>query len=223
MKPYRILIADDHSLVRQGIKSIIHGDSSLKVVAEAGDGLQTLALLAQWAPEMVVVDISMPHLSGIEAIGKMRKISPLIRILVLTMHSGNQYVYQAFAAGAHGFMTKDESETELLTAINTIRNGRTYISPLLGMEIADDMLTAFREQNRVPFIDLSKREKEVLYWVAKGCSSKMIGEKLRLSSRTVDHHRGTLLKKFKVKNSVDLVNHAVKCDLVVSDDKNEPD
>lgn len=210
MKPYRIIIADDHSLIRQGVKSILFKSPSLQIMAESSNGLELLELLRDDTPDMVILDITMPQLNGIEAITEIRKLYPGIAILILTMHSNSQYFYQAIAAGAHGYLMKEDSENELLIAIETIRAGKSYISPKLSSEVTDEVMAAFREQGKVPLVTLSDREKQVLKMVVQGCSSKIIGKALDLSPRTIDHHRASLLKKFKMKNTVDLVNHVAR-------------
>ena len=215
MKPYRFIIADDHSLIRQGLKSIILKDRSLQIIAEASNGLELLNLLRLDPPDMVILDITMPQLTGIEAVGEIRKSFSEIAILILTMHTSSQYFYQAIAAGAHGYLMKDDSDAELLTAIKTIKDGKSYISPQLSAEVTDEMMTAFRDQGKVPFIVISNREKQVLKLVVQGCSSKKIAKMLELSPRTIDHHRASLLKKFKMKNTVDLVNHVVRNAVVI--------
>lgn len=218
MKLYRIIVADDHSLIRQGLKSIITQDRSLQIVGEAGDGLELLNLLRQEATDMVILDITMPQLNGIEAVGKIRKSFPAIAILVLTMHANSQYFYQAITAGAHGYLMKDDSEAELLIAIKTIKEGKSYISPQMSSGVTDEVMTAFRDQGKIPFIVLSEREKQVLKLVVQGGSSRKIATLLALSPRTIDHHRANLLKKFKMKNTVDLVNHVVRNAAVILDE-----
>jgi DNA-binding NarL/FixJ family response regulator len=215
MKPYRIIIADDHCLIRQGLKSIISRDRSLQIIAEACNGLELLDLVHQDPPDMVIVDITMPQLNGIEAVGKIRKSFPWVAILVLTMHANSQYFYQAIAAGAHGYLMKDDSDAELLIAINTVKDGKTYISPQLATDVTDEVMTAFRGLCKVPFIVLSNREKQVLKLVVQGSTSRKIADTLGLSPRTIDHHRANLLKKFKLKNTVDLVNHVVRNAVVI--------
>ena len=210
MTPYRIVIADDHSLIRQGLKTLIHKDSSLRIIAEAGNGVELLECLRQNPPDMAILDITMPQLNGIEAIGKIKKLFPVMAILILTMHSGSHYFYQAMAAGAHGYLIKDDSDSELLTAIRTIREGKPYVSSQLSPEVTGEVITGFRDQAKTPFFSLSDREKQVLKLVVQGCSSRMIGTMLGLSPRTIDHHRASLLKKYKMKNTVDLVNHVVR-------------
>jgi len=215
MKPYRIIIADDHSLIRQGLRSILQEEPSFQIIAEAANGLELLDLLQREQPEMVILDISMPHLNGIEAVGRIRSAFSQIAILVLTMHSNSHYLYHALAAGAHGYLIKDDSEAELLTAINVIQQGKSYISPQLSSDVAEDVMVAFRDQSKMPFVILSEREEGVLRLVVQGFSSKKIGNLLKLSPRTIDHHRASLLKKFKMRNTVDLVNHVVRNGLVM--------
>ncbi len=211
---YRIVIADDHSLIRKGLRTIIELESDMQVIGEAGDGKQLLRFLASEQPDMVIMDISMPNINGIDAIGKVLALYPEIRILMLTMHRNSQYFYNAISAGAHGYLIKDDSDTELLTAIDTVRSGKTYISPQLSSEVADTMLSAFREHRDPSIISLTPRERDVLDLVVKGHTSKQIADILCLSPRTIDHHRASLLKKFKMKNTVDLVKYVVKNSLV---------
>jgi DNA-binding NarL/FixJ family response regulator len=220
MAPYRIVIADDHSLIRQGLKSLIQQDASLRIIAEAGDGVELLERLQQHPPDMVILDITMPHLNGIEAVGRIKKLYPSMVILILTMHSDSLHFYQAMAAGAHGYLIKDDSDSELLTAIKTIREGKSYISSQLSPEVTGEVIAGFRDQVKAPFLLLSDREKQVLQLVVQGLSSKAIGEMLDLSPRTIDHHRASLLKKYKMKNTVDLVNHVVRSEVCFFIEKN---
>jgi len=217
MKPYRIIIADDHSLIRQGIKGIIAKDPTLQIIAEAGNGAELLDLLRQEPPNMVIVDITMPQMNGIEAMAHIRKSFPGISILVLTMHSSRQYFCNAIAAGAHGYLMKDDSDAELLIAIKTIRAGKSYISPQLSLEMASEMMTGMHDKGRLDFVALSKREKQVLRLVVQGCSSKRIAKLLVLSPRTVDHYRSSLLKKYKMRNTADLVSHVVRNSLIMAE------
>ncbi|WP_448874163.1 response regulator [Desulfobulbus propionicus] len=218
MKTYRIVIADDHSLIRQGLKTLILREPSLAIVAEAGNGIELLEVLQTHPTDMVILDITMPQLNGLDAIVEIRKINPQIAILMLTMHTSSQYFYQAIASGAHGYLMKEDSDTELLNAITVIRGGKPYISPKLSANVTDEVMTAFRDQGKVPLVVLSNREKQVLKLVVQGCSSKTIGHMLHLSPRTVDHHRASLLKKFKMKNTVDLVNYVVRNALIFSEE-----
>jgi len=215
--PYRIIIADDHSLIRKGLRTMIELESDKKVIGEAGDGQELLDFLRDEQPDLIVMDISMPRVNGIEAVLVVVEKYPKIRILMLTMHRNSQYFYNAISAGAHGYLMKDDSDTELLTAIRTVQSGKTYVSPQLSKEVTDEMISAFRDHRDLPIIQLTDREKEVLQFVVKGYTSKKMAGILCLSPRTVDHHRAKLLKKFKMKNTVDLVKHVVRNSIVVSE------
>ncbi|CAK8723490.1 CheY-like receiver and HTH DNA-binding domain-containing response regulator [Candidatus Electrothrix laxa] len=212
MDSYRIIIADDHSLIRQGIKAMIGQEKGLQVIAEAADGRELLDTLKKAQPDMVILDISMPQVNGIEAAGKIHHLYPAIRILVLTMHLNTQYYKHAILAGAHGYLLKDDSDTKLLPAIEQIRNGEIYVSQKLAEAVARE-IASNEDDHKEP---LTKREKEVLQLVVNGLTSRQIGKKLCISPRTVGQHRSNLLKKFNMKNSVDLVNYVVKNPFVVS-------
>ncbi len=207
---FRIIIADDHSLIREGIKSILTQDGTITVVAEASNGIDLLSVLKQQQADLIILDISMPDMNGLEAVAKIKEKFPEVKILIVTMHGNNQYFYHAISAGVHGYLMKEDSDAELLKAITIIRSGKTYVSPQLQKDISSDMISAFREQASVPAIKLSAREKEVLQLVVKGCTSKEIAVNLQLSPRTVDHHRANLLRKFNMKNTVDLVNFVIR-------------
>jgi DNA-binding NarL/FixJ family response regulator len=209
-KTYKIVLADDHVLIRHGIKNIINQDTSLRVVGEAGDGEELIKMLNKDVPDMIILDISMPKISGIEVINLVKRRYPRVKILILTMHKNKGYFYSAMSAGADGYLMKDDSSEELLLAVNKIRDGKTYLSPILSDDFADDVLAAHRNQQISPFKGLTDREKEVLLLVVEGLTSRAMAEKLCLSPRTVDHHRSRLLKKFKMKNTIDLVSFAVK-------------
>ena len=207
---YTIVLADDHALIRHGIKNIISQDESLAIVGEVGDGEELLACLETGLPDLLILDISMPKVSGIDLAELVKEKYPGVKILMLTMHKNKQFFYGAMSAGADGYLIKSDSDEELLLAINKIRDGRTYISPFLADDFTEDVLSAYRNQEANPFKGLTKREKQILTLVVDGLTSKDMARKLNLSPRTVDHHRSNLLKKFKMKNSVDLVNYAVR-------------
>lgn len=212
---YRIVLADDHVLIRHGIKNIITREDHLQIIGEFGDGEEVLASLKNDLPDLVILDISMPKINGVELTRILKKDYSSVKILMLTMHKNKQYFYRAMSAGADGYLIKSDSDNELLLAINKIRNGRTYISPHLVDDFTDDVLKAYRNGEANTFTALTKREKQILSMVVEGNTSKDMAAKLNLSPRTIDHHRSNLLKKFKMKNSVDLVNYAVRNGYVV--------
>ena len=207
---YRILLADDHALIRHGIRNLISNNPALEVIGEVGDGEELLEFLQVKVPDLLILDIFMPKLTGIEAVSKVKKLYPKIKILMLTMHKNKQYFYHAMSAGADGYLMKEDSDEELLLAIKRVQNGKSYLSPYLSQDFADDVISAYRNNRSSPFETLTKREREVLNLVVEGHTSKVMAEMLHLSPRTIDHHRANLLRKFDMKNSVDLVNFAVR-------------
>ncbi len=215
---YRILLADDHVLIRHGIRQIIGTNPALEVIGEVGDGEELLEFLQLQQPDLLILDISMPKLTGIEAVGKVKKLYPQVKVLMLTMHKNKQYFYHAMSAGADGYLMKEDSDEELLLAVKRIQNGKSYISPFLTDDFTDDVISAYRNNRSSPFEALTPREKEILELVVAGHTSKVMAEMLCLSPRTVDHHRANLLKKFDMKSSVDLVNFAVRSGFVLPQD-----
>lgn len=214
---YRIVIADDHALIRQGIKSIISQDSDLDVIAEASNGEELLRVIEEVEPDMIILDISMPKINGLEALERIHERLPNAKILMLTMHRNSQYFFRAISSGAHGYLMKDDTDTELPAAIKMVREGKAYVSPQLAWEVTDEMISAYRDRRSQPLVQLTDREQQVLKLVIKGNTSKQMAEILCLSPRTVDHHRASLLRKFKMKNTVDLVNYALRNSIVVPD------
>ncbi len=207
---YTIVLADDHVLIRHGIKRIISQDSNLAVIGEVSNGEELLRTLAATLPDLLILDISMPKSNGIDLAEQLKQTYPTMKILMLTMHKTKQFFYRSMSAGADGYLIKSDSEKELLVAISKIRAGRIYVSPQLAEDFADDLASVCRRQVDNPLRDLTKREKQILTLVVEGYTSKAVAAKLNLSPRTVDHHRSNLLKKFNMKNSVDLVNYAVR-------------
>lgn len=217
-KLYTILLADDHTLIRRGIRNLICNNPALEVIGEVGDGEELLEFLETTQPELLILDISMPKLTGIEAVSRVKKKYPKIKILMLTMHKNKQYFYHAMSAGADGYLMKEDSDEELLLAIKRIQDGKSYLSPFLSQDFADDVISAYRNNRSSPFETLTNREREVLNLVVEGHTSKVMADMLCLSPRTVDHHRANLLRKFDMKNSVDLVNFAIRNGFVTLSD-----
>jgi len=212
VNPCRIIIADDHVLFRQGLKSLLGAKSDLEVVGEAADGLQLLDLLDRSLPDIILLDISMPNLRGIEAVHEIKRAYPRVKILILTMHKDKQYLEQAISAGARGYLLKEDTDTELFTAIEKIKRGRIYVSPNLLEELTEDwVLTLHDESNASLKIEqLTVREKEVLKLIAEGKGSKEIAALLFISARTVERHRANIMQKLGAKKTADLVKHAIQ-------------
>jgi DNA-binding NarL/FixJ family response regulator len=207
VNPYRIVLADDHSLFRQGLKGILEGTEAFKVVGEAGDGIELLSLLNRVKPHLIILDISMPNLRGIETIPEIKKIHPGVRILVVTMHNDKEYLYQAISQGADGYFLKKDAGTELFSAIERIQKGKVYVSPSLSEDLADHW-EGIREGGKKTI--LTNREKEILSLIAGGKSNKEIADLLFISVHTVERHRANLMEKLNLKKTADLVKYAIE-------------
>ena len=210
MRPYQIILADDHLMFRKGIKRIIEDTEGLFVMGEAGDGLELMSLLRKSTPELVILDLSMPRLRGLEATKEIKALYPSTKVLILTMHRNKEYLMQALAAKADGYLLKEDTDTQLIAAIETIRNGKIFLSPLLSEDMTSDLIGYVHRGGKHPSETLSNREKEVLTLLAEGKSSKEIAELLFISPRTVEHHRSRINKKLNIQNIVELVKYAIR-------------
>ena len=210
----RIVLADDHSLIRHGIKNLVAKNNELMVVGEVSDGEELLVFLEHNEVDMVILDNSMHKISGVEASSQVKKLYPWIKILMLTMHDNQQIFYNAMISGVDGYLLKDDSDDQLLIAIEKLKAGNKYISPSMADDFTDNVVEMYRHGKKNPFYELSKREHEILQLVVKGYTSKKMAVHLGLSPRTIDHHRSNILKKMGKKNSVDLVNFVVRNGLV---------
>ena len=211
MAPYTIVLADDHVLFRQGVRRILEGAPGLEVVGEADDGLALLALLEQWTPHLVVLDIAMPQMRGLEAIPEIKAMHPLLKVLMLTMHKERAYLRKAMAAGANGYLLKEDAESDLFGAIDKVRQGAAYVSPRLSDALVPvEAEECQGDQAATSEVGpLTLRESQVLKLLAEGKSSREIAGLLGLSSRTVEHHRANMMAKLGVKGVVDLVKYAI--------------
>lgn len=200
MSRYGIVLADDHVLLRQGLRTILTGVGDLEVVGEAGDGRELLTLLRGAVPDMVILDISMPHLRGIDVIGQIKRMAPKVKILILSMHQ--EYLHPALSAGADGYLLKEDADRELFAAIEHIRRGGSFLSPRLRPDILQGKPAAGSP--------LSGRETEIVRLVAGGKSNKEIAEALAISVRTVESHRANIMSKLELKNAADLTRYAIR-------------
>jgi DNA-binding NarL/FixJ family response regulator len=212
MASYSIVLADDHALVRQGLRRILEGTDDLEVVGEANDGLELLQLLTHVTPQMVILDIFMPNLRGIEAITEIKTMYPEVKILILTMHRDKEYLYLALSAGAKGYLLKEDAPKELFDAIAKLRQDKTYISPYFSDRVVDDLVQIGKRDAKVIFeMDpLTTREREVLKLIAEGKSSKEIASLLFISVFTVNNHRASIMEKLNLKKATDLVKYAIR-------------
>lgn len=210
MSVYRVIVADDHTLMRDGIRNIIESQKELRVVGEASNGLQLLDLLKKTVPDLIVLDIAMPGLRGIEAAQEIKAMHPEVAILFITMHKNHEYLENAIATGAEGYLLKENTGQELLTAIESVRRGRTYLSPLLAEEFPVDLIGICRRDRRPSVDPLTRREREVLKLIAEGHTNRQISDMLYISIRTVQSHRMNIRQKLNCKRTADLVKYALQ-------------
>ena len=203
MNPYTVILADDHAMFREGVRRIVERIEDLSIICEVNDGLELLDVLKGSRPDLIILDISMPNLRGLEAIREIKKIYPKVKVLVLTMHKKREFIQQALRDGADGFLLKEDAGAELIRAVQTIRNGEKYLSSLLS-----SVFTSIALEKEEPEI-LTRREKEVLKLVAEGKKTKEIAEALYISPNTVRRHRYNVMEKLKIKRLADLVKYAI--------------
>ena len=211
----KIVIAEDQTIVRKGLRSLLESEENIEVVAEAGDGLETIRCVEQHAPDLVLLDLAMPKMSGLSALKDIKERFRDIRILVLTFHTSEEYILEAFGNGADGYCLKNDTHRELVTAINSLLDGKTYISPSVSDKVLEGYLEGRqRLKKETSWESLTKREKEVLKLVGESYSSGEIGEMLNISPKTVDKHRSNILNKLNLHSASALTAYAVGKGLV---------
>ncbi|HXG39041.1 MAG TPA: response regulator transcription factor [Bacteroidota bacterium] len=217
MSKIKILIADDHALIRTGIATLLQSYPEFVVVGEATDGAEAVEMTGKVQPDVVLIDLAMPKMNGIEATRQIRERFPKTRVLVLTMHENDEYIYQILKSGAGGYVLKDASREELCNAIRAVARGEKFFSPRVS-EIMVESFVKRREQPPVELssadIPLTKREKEILSLVVEGLTNQQIADKLFISPRTVDTHRTNIMQKLDLHDVASLVRYAIKHGLV---------
>lgn len=210
MNQIRILLADDHAVVRQGFRAILAQQPDMQIVGEAGNGREVMALAEQTKPNVIVMDVAMPELNGIEATRRLMASVPGARVLALSMHKDSVYVREMLKAGAKGYLLKDSVENDLLEAVRVLSRGGEYISPA----VQPALFSAYRSEGATPLDQLTSREREVLQLIAEGKTNKEVAAVLNISVFTVDAHRGRIMEKLNVHNVNELVRFAVRNGLV---------
>jgi two-component system, NarL family, response regulator NreC len=206
----RILLADDHAVVRQGFKMILAAQPDMEIVGEAGNGHEAVELAEKLRPEVVVMDVSMPELNGIEATRRLASSTPHTRVVALSMHKDSVYVREILRAGARGYLLKESPATDLVAAVRAAAAGEAYISPAVSNAVLDD----YRRHVTNPIDLLTSREREVLQMLAEGKTNKEIAGVLNLSVYTVDAHRGRIMEKLNLHSINELVRFAVRNGMV---------
>jgi DNA-binding NarL/FixJ family response regulator len=223
MKPIRVLLAEDHTLVRAGIRALLQALTGVQVVAEANDGREALRLIKTYQPDVVLMDIAMTGLNGLEATARVTKEFPTVRVIILSMHSSEEYVAQALHAGAAGYLLKDAAAAELELAVKAVARGETYLSPAVSKHMITDYLRrvaggeAGAGEGALSPDPLTPRQRETLQLIAEGHSTKEIASILHLSVKTVETHRMQLMARLDIHDIAGLVRYAIRIGLVAPD------
>lgn len=206
MSTIKIILVDDHKILREGLTSIIDEKSHMSVIAEASNGREAVKLCKKLSPDVVIIDVSMPDLNGIEATRQILKYDSNVKVIALSMYSSKQFIQEMFSVGAFGYLLKDGDSDELIEAIESVMRNRKFLS----QKIKPNYLVQLKKGNNIVADELSSREKEVLQLIAEGKSSKEIGSILFLSSKTVDVHRNNIMKKINLYSIPELTKYAIK-------------
>ncbi len=218
VSPVRILLADHHSLVRASLRSLLTDNPSIEVVAEASDGRQAAELVGQHRPDLVLMDISMPGLNGLEATRQIVKAHPNVRVIVLSMHASDQHVLRALRAGASGYVLKGSLPRELELAIESVARGEIFLSPAISRHVIEVYLSQTAGKGDDALEHLTPRQREILQLIAEGKSSKQIAQLLKASVKTIESHRASLMERLDIHDVAGLVRYAIRQGLVSSED-----
>ena len=217
-RKHTIILADDHSILRAGLRALLNSQPNFEVVAEVDNGKDALKSALSLEPDLLLTDISMPKTNGTECISDLKKRLPSVKVLVLTMHSGESYIHTALKSGANGYILKSDGHDELLNAINNVLDGKTHLSPNICGSVVDSYLNNSDNANPTASWDiLTHREREVLKLIAEAYRNKDIAEYLIISVKTVEKHRSNLMKKLNLHNISSLTNYAIKNGFVKDD------
>ena len=219
MELIRVLLIDDHELVRSGIRALLEKSEDIRVVGEAGEGHEALACIRETNPDVVLLDISLPGLNGLEVAAKARKDSPRLRIVFLSMHANEEYVLQALKIGASGYVLKQSSTRELELAVRSAKKGETFLSPAISNTVVSDYMARLKGGNvkkpgANPYEVLTSRQREILQLIAEGFSSKEIAQKLSLSINTIEVHRANLMDRLNIHDIAGLVRYAIQTGII---------
>jgi len=217
MKPntVKIILADDHTIVRQGLAKLLEGEPDLKVVGEAEDGRRAVNQVQKLKPDVVLMDIAMPNLNGIEATRQIKKISPQTKVIILSMHAHDRYINELFGLGASGYLLKNSTGTDIINAIHAALQGNTYLSPSISRRVIEDYISMKSKSPRDDlYSKLSNREREVFQMIAEGRSTREISEILCVSPSTVKTHRSNIMEKLKMDNISQLIQFAIHLGIV---------
>jgi RNA polymerase sigma factor (sigma-70 family) len=212
----KIVIAEDHTILRDGLRALLSTQNYLEVIGEAEDGREAVRIVDNLEPDLLLIDLSMPKLNGIEAIKEIKKKHPDIKVIILTVHKSDEYIFASLKAGADGYMLKDASQNELHLAIQYVLNGKFFISPSISDRVVDAYLNSPKTGKTSSVLNnLTPREREILKLIAEGYTNKQIADHLCISLKTVEKHRANLMHKLDLRNTAALTAFAIKKGLVV--------
>lgn len=215
MSKIKVLIADDHAILREGIKALLDRHEDIEVVGEAADGAEAIRKVTELNPDVVLMDIAMPGLGGLESTLELRRISPETKIIVLTQYDNREYIYRFFKAGVSGYVLKKAMGTELLSAIRAVHSGGTFLYPSVASKVVEGYLSEGAKQPAPdPYESLTDREKQVLKLIAEGYTNKEMGEMLCVSVKTVMGHRTNIMEKLNIHSRTELVKFAIRHGLI---------
>lgn len=210
----RIVIVEDHTIVREGLRPLLEG-KGVEVVGEAGDGLEAVKIVKELAPQVVIMDVALPKLGGIEATRRIVKGNPDMKVVMLTIHDEPQYVYKSLEAGARGYLVKEAPLEELMTAIKAVVRGETYLSSNFPSGLIESYVKMTKRGKKADeFSQLTRREREILQYIAEGHTSPQIAKMLFISKKTVENHRANIMEKLDIHDTAGLVRYAIKIKLV---------
>ena len=215
MNPIKVLLADDHDVVRKGMKMLLEDEEGILVIGEAADGAEAIDKVKILMPDVVILDLTMPKMTGIEAAAVISQEYPSVKILIFSMHNNREYIINSVENGASGYLLKDTGKDELLRALTVVSEGRKYFPPEISEDIIDELLAknlsgGAPAESKPIFQKITPKERQILDLIVQGYNSREIADKLFLSIRTVDNHRANMMKKTKAKNTADLVKMAIQ-------------
>ena len=217
MSKIRVLLADDHTIVRKGLRSLLEGQAGIEVIGEAEHGREAVQKTQELLPDVVLMDLSMPGLSGLEATRQIRKRFPEVKVLVLTRHANEEYIFQILRAGASGYVVKKAAPTELMLAIKAVYQGDSFLSPAISRPVIEEYIRKAEAMEENSHDRLTDREREVLQLIAEGHSSREIAELLHISEKTVRAHRAHLMDKLDIHSTAELTQYAIRKGVIGAD------
>ena len=219
MKKIKVVIVDDHTIVRKGLVSLLDDEEDIDVIGEAEDGHEAIRTVEKLNPDVVIMDIGMPSMNGLEAVRLLKKERPAIRILILTMHANEEYIIEALKSGACGYLIKKSAPRELTSAIRIADAGEMYLSPAIATKVVNRFMTetAIHHNGQKKEDVLTSREREIIQMIAEGKSNKEIADKLSISLKTVKNHRSNMMDKLNLHNTAEITQYAIKTGILILD------